>query len=55
MIALFEARGYKSLRRVSVRLRPFQVIIGPNASGKTNVLEGFSCQKRAQTLTEWFA
>ncbi len=42
MIALFEARDYKSLRRVSVRLRPFQIMIGPNASGKTNVLEGLS-------------
>ncbi len=34
-----EALGYKCLRYVSQELRPFQVLIGPNASGKSTFLD----------------
>lgn len=39
MIVLVEAMGYKCLKRVSQRLRPFQVLVGPNASGKSTFLD----------------
>ncbi len=32
-------RNYKSLRDVSVRLGPLNVLVGPNASGKSNLLD----------------
>jgi predicted ATPase len=34
-----EALGYRSLRYVSCSLRPFHVLIGPNASGKSTFLD----------------
>ena len=34
-----EALRYRSLRYVSQRLGPFQVLVGPNASGKSNFLD----------------
>ncbi len=42
MITLFQVRNYKSLRNVDVRLRPFQILMGPNASGKTNLVESMT-------------
>jgi predicted ATPase len=39
MIALIEAKHYKCLRYVHQRLAPFQVLIGPNASGKSTFLD----------------
>jgi predicted ATPase len=38
-ISLVEARGFRALRAVSQPLRPFQVLVGPNASGKTTFLD----------------
>ena len=39
MIASVEARQYKSLRNISQALRPFQILVGPNASGKSTFLD----------------
>ena len=39
MISLIEALNYRCLRYVRVPVRPFQVLVGPNASGKTTFLD----------------
>jgi len=39
MIQHIEALNYRSLRYVSQELRPFQVLVGPNASGKSTFLD----------------
>ena len=39
MVTRVEALGFRSLRYVSQRLGPFQVLVGPNASGKSNFLD----------------
>ena len=39
MITLVEALNYRSLRYVHRPLRPFHVLVGPNASGKTTFLD----------------
>ncbi|MBI4082272.1 MAG: ATP-binding protein [Candidatus Lambdaproteobacteria bacterium] len=42
MFSLIEARNYRCLRYVRQPLRPFQVLVGPNASGKTTFLDVIS-------------
>jgi len=39
MITLIEALNYRCLRYISRPLRPFHVLVGPNASGKTTLLD----------------
>jgi len=39
MIRRIEALNYRSLRYVSQALCPFQLLIGPNASGKSTFLD----------------
>lgn len=39
MIKLIEASNYRCLKYVNVGLEPFQVLVGPNASGKTTFLD----------------
>ena len=39
MISLVEALNYRSLRYVRQPLCPFQILIGPNGSGKTTFLD----------------
>ncbi len=39
MIRLIEALNYRCLRYISLRLEDFQVMVGPNASGKTTFLD----------------
>ncbi|HVH97275.1 MAG TPA: OST-HTH/LOTUS domain-containing protein, partial [Enhygromyxa sp.] len=39
-LTCFRARGFKSLARVDVPLRRFNVIVGANGAGKTSVLAG---------------
>ena len=39
MITLIEALNYRCLRYVSQPLKPFHVLVGPNASGKTSFLD----------------
>jgi predicted ATPase len=36
-----EVENFRSLRKVSLPLRPLNVLVGPNGAGKTNVLEVF--------------
>ncbi len=42
MICLIEALNYRSLRCLSQRLAPFNILIGPNASGKTTFLDAIA-------------
>ena len=39
MIRLVEARRYKCLKYIRQPLERFQILIGPNASGKTSLLD----------------
>lgn len=39
MITQIETLSYRSLRYIRQPLRPFQVLIGPNASGKSTFLD----------------
>ena len=39
MISLIEALNYRCLRHIQQGLGPFQVLVGPNASGKTTFLD----------------
>lgn len=39
MITKIEVANYRCLRRVSQSLSPFQILVGPNASGKTTFLD----------------
>ena len=39
IVTRVEALGFRSLRYVSQRLGPFQVLVGPNASGKSTFLD----------------
>lgn len=39
MIETLKIRNYKVLREVDLRLRPLTLIVGPNASGKSTILE----------------
>ncbi len=39
MITLIEARNYRCLRSVSQPLGPFQLLVGPNATGKSTFLD----------------
>ena len=40
MIELVSFKNFKALREVSLPLERFTVLVGPNASGKTSVLQG---------------
>lgn len=37
-VTRIRARNFRSLAQVNLRLQPLSVLIGPNGSGKTNVL-----------------
>lgn len=39
MIRLVEVKGYKCLRYIRQPLRPFHILVGPNASGKSTFLD----------------
>lgn len=41
MIQKVSFRNYKAYRSLDLDLEPFTVVVGPNASGKTTLLEGF--------------
>lgn len=43
MIETLSIRNFKVLREVDVRLRPLTLIVGPNASGKSSLLEALHC------------
>jgi predicted ATPase len=40
MIRRVDVRNFKALRNVSVDLAPLTLVVGPNASGKSSILEG---------------
>lgn len=40
MIELFSAKNYKSLKELEIPLQPLTVFVGPNASGKSNIMDG---------------
>ena len=57
MIRRIAVKGYKSLRDVELTLKPLTVIIGPNATGKSNLFDALHLLKRivrSRTLAEAF-
>ncbi|MGQ0633470.1 MAG: AAA family ATPase [Planctomycetaceae bacterium] len=50
MIEQFQARNFKALREVTLELSPIHVLIGPNDSGKTSVLEAIGALSRSVDL-----
>lgn len=42
MITSIEARGFRALRAIKVPLSEFQVLVGPNASGKSTFFDAFA-------------
>ena len=46
MIKTFHVQNYKALRDVRLELTPLHVLIGPNDSGKTSVLEALRAHSR---------
>jgi len=49
-----EVRHYKSLKRVSVELESFNILVGPNSSGKSNFLDVLLFLRDALTMDEGF-
>ena len=49
MITRVRINGYKSLTNVDIQLRPLTVVIGPNASGKSNLLDALGLLSRMVT------
>jgi ABC-type branched-subunit amino acid transport system ATPase component len=47
MITRFSVRNFKALRDVSLELTPVHVLIGPNDSGKTSILEAIAALCRS--------
>ena len=50
MIEQVQFRNFKGLRHVDVDLERFTVLVGPNASGKTSVLEGLHYLSRVLAI-----
>jgi len=42
MIKRLKVKGYKSLRDMEVRFEPLNIILGPNAAGKSNLLDALN-------------
>jgi AAA15 family ATPase/GTPase len=51
MIKSASLRNFKSLRNVDIDLERLTVIVGPNASGKTSILEGLYYLARLASVT----
>jgi predicted ATPase len=49
MIKRFKVKGYKSLRDMEVRFEPLNIIFGPNAAGKSNLLDALNLISRLVT------
>ena len=49
MITRVRIDGYKSLRNVDIELRPLTAVVGPNASGKSNLLDALGLLSRMVT------
>lgn len=56
MITRFRVRNYKALRDVTLDLTPVHVLIGPNDSGKTSILEALAaaCRSVDHSLADAF-
>ena len=56
MIKRFRVQNYKALRDVTVDLTPIHVLIGPNDSGKTSILEAIAalCRSADHDLPQAF-
>ncbi len=48
MISRFRVQNYKALRDVTLDLTPIHVLIGPNDTGKTSILEAIAALCRTQ-------
>lgn len=57
MIRQIHIQNYKALRDVTLDLTPFHVLIGPNDSGKTSILEAVAalCRSVDQPSERWFS
>jgi predicted ATPase len=49
MIKRLKVKGYKSLRDMEVRFEPLNIIFGPNAAGKSNLLDALNLISRLVT------
>ena len=50
MITRIEIDGFKSLREFAVDLEPLTVFIGPNSSGKSNILDALALMSRLASM-----
>ncbi|MFN9621693.1 MAG: AAA family ATPase [Cyanobacteriota bacterium] len=58
MLESIHVRGFKSLREATVKLAPLVILFGPNAAGKSNLLEAILLLSRLvseRTLNEAFS
>jgi hypothetical protein len=53
MINEVHFRNFKGLRQVQLGLERFTVLVGPNASGKTSILEGIHLLSRLRSERLW--
>ncbi len=49
MIRRIKVQGYKSLQDIDIKLEPLTVILGPNAAGKSNLLDALALVSRMAT------
>jgi predicted ATPase len=49
MIRRIKVKGYKSLQDIDIKLEPLTVILGPNAAGKSNLLDALALVSRMAT------
>ncbi len=54
MLERVEVRHYKSLKRVNVELESFNILVGPNSSGKSNFLDVLLFLRDALSMEEGF-
>jgi AAA15 family ATPase/GTPase len=47
MIAAVQFRNFKALRSTGVKLAPFNLVLGPNGSGKTSLIQALLRRRAA--------
>jgi len=52
MIKRLKVKGYKSLRDMEVRFEPLNIIFGPNAAGKSNLVDALNLSRRTRKQGE---
>jgi predicted ATPase len=55
MLPRLAIRGFKSLEDIELQLPPLAVLAGPNAAGKSNMLDAIQMLARAGTSLSGFA